>query len=140
MRRYIGFVVLLVTVCVMAVSCSDKEDEPVYQDYLSGSYTDDSSLWMLTLTVNGRQVSGKTVRIVSQDYKGGFMMLYDIVPGSSKCRIPISIVYDQDEDCYEFDGVYRGDDVKMPVKYDGEISFPNGMVSTAYLNLDIEYN
>ncbi|MCM1518779.1 MAG: DUF4925 domain-containing protein [Pseudoflavonifractor sp.] len=139
MKRYIGFILFMLTICGVVSSCSDKEDEPVRQDYLSGSYTDDPSLWMLKLTVNGRSVSGKTVKIVSQDYKGGYMMLYDIVPGSSKCKIPISIVYDQDKDCYEFDGVYRGDDVKTPVKYDGEISFPNGMVSTAYLDLDIEY-
>lgn len=135
---YLGIVLCIVT----TAGCSnhDEPKEPIDGDYLYGMYTDDSPLWKLSLTVNGRPTQGKSVWIASYaDRHPAFMTLYDIVPGKSECRIPIEIsaVGDDEDYSYHFSGEYSYKKNKT-LRYDGVITYPYGFLSQAVLTLDIQ--
>ena len=132
---------LSIILCIAPIGCSnhDEPTEPTEALYPSGMYIEGNSLWKLVLTVNGQPTSGKSVRIGFYENYPSLMVLHDIVPDKSECRIPIEISVERDgEDySYHFSGEYSYKKNRT-LRYDGVITDPYGFLSQAVLTLDIE--
>lgn len=87
MKKIFFMAIALIAAAMMAVSCSDKKDDPVYSvSYLTGNYGKE---YKLTATVNGKDVAetGATVSVIAPDYDKGDFTINGLVPGVKKMEI-----------------------------------------------------